>query len=146
MNLSCPELALHLLADLLWLRHVALSSPFPVLLLPPLLRGERTTTGGSQLQACCQSPLRCAIPWQGPSGPAVPGWSLPPPWLRLPMKGHPSQCWDPSGSPHQGPEQQHCSALGSLAELQDFAVLSSHHCPKQLLHLSPDASFQRQML
>lgn len=44
MNLSCPELALHLLADLLWLRHVALSSPFPVLLLPPLLRGERTTT------------------------------------------------------------------------------------------------------
>lgn len=29
MNLSCPELALHLLADLLWLRHMAHELPHP---------------------------------------------------------------------------------------------------------------------
>lgn len=115
MNLSCPELALHLLADLLWLRHMAHELPHPCPPPPSSSEGERMTMGSSQLQTCCQYPLSCAILWQGASGPAAPGRPLPTPWLRLPMQGHQPQCWDPSGSPSWGPEQQHCGCLGMFS-------------------------------
>lgn len=151
MNLSCPELALHLLADLLWLRHMAheLSHPCP----PPSSssQGEKNDNGKLSAANLLSVSSEVCDPL------AVPGWPLPAPWLRLPVQGHQPRCWDPSArmdqvlgslwQPTAGAlSTSIAAALGSLAELEGFAVLTSYSYPKQLLHLSPDASFQRQML
>lgn len=110
MNLSCPELALYLPADLLWLRHMAheLSHPCP----PPSSSSQRGKNSKGKLSAA--NPLRCVIPGQGLARYCWATEPLPTPWLTLAVQGHHPQCWDPSGSPSQGPEQQHCCCLGIL--------------------------------
>lgn len=79
----------------------------------------------------------------GYSGPAAPTWSHPAPGLRLPVQGHQPQWQGPSGSPLPQPDPP---AVVSLL-LGTFSWISGIRCSclKQLLCLSPDASFQRWM-
>lgn len=146
MNLSCPELALHLLADLLWLRHMPheLSHPCP----PPSSSSQGGKNDKGKLSAAnlLSVSFEMCNPLAGAQWPSS-AWLAPA--CSLAQTSHAGTPIPVLGSFWQPPagalSSSIAAALGSLAELEGFAVLTSHHCPKQLLHLSPDASFQRQM-
>lgn len=134
MNLSCPELALHLPADLLWLRHTAheLSHPCP----PPSSSSQGRKNNNEKLSAA--NLLSVSFEMCGALAGAQwlsSAWLAPAPSLaQISRAGTPAPVLDPAGSPSRSPEQQHCLSWAQgvccshLTPLPKTVVTSQPRC------------------